>query len=56
MREYMMNQKEFAEFIEIDIKSLSNWERNISRPNLEIALKIAKKLNKKVEDIWYLED
>ncbi|WP_073249257.1 helix-turn-helix transcriptional regulator [Caloramator proteoclasticus] len=56
MREYMMNQKVFAEFIEIDIKSLSNWERNISRPNLEIALKIAKKLNKKVEDIWYLED
>lgn len=56
MREYLMNQKEFASFIKIDLKSLSNWERNISRPNLEIALKIAKKLNKKVEDIWYLEN
>lgn len=55
MREYMMNQKEFAKYLGTDIKNYSNWERNVSRPNLEKALEISKKLNRTVNDIWYLE-
>ena len=55
MKEYMLSQTELANKLGIDIKSYSNWEREISRPKLEIALEIAIKLNKKVEEIWYLE-
>lgn len=55
MKEYMMNSGEFAEYIETDIKNYSNWEYNRSRPKLELAIKIAKKLNRKVEDIWYFD-
>ena len=55
MREYMMAQVEFAKFIGRDIKNYSNWEGNRSRPKLELAMIIAKKLNRKVEDIWYFE-
>lgn len=55
MREYMMAPGEFAKFIDTDIKNYSNWEANRSRPKLELAMIIAKKLNRKVEDIWYFE-
>ncbi|MCX7903292.1 MAG: helix-turn-helix domain-containing protein [Caloramator sp.] len=55
MREYMMNQKEFAKLLKVDDKTYSNWEKNYSRPILEKALEIAKILNKRVEDIWFLE-
>ncbi|WDU82247.1 helix-turn-helix transcriptional regulator [Caloramator sp. Dgby_cultured_2] len=55
MREYMMSAGEFAKYLGTDIKNYSNWERNVSRPNLEKALEISKKLNRTVNDIWYLE-
>ena len=55
MREYMMNQKEFAELLKVDDKTYSSWEINHSRPNLERALEVAKILNKNIEDIWFLE-
>lgn len=50
-----MSPGEFAKLIGTDIKNYSNWESNRSRPRLEIAIEIAKKLNRKVEDIWYIE-
>ncbi|MBU3106709.1 helix-turn-helix domain-containing protein [Clostridium gasigenes] len=55
MKEYLMAPGEFAKYIGTDIKNYSNWETGRSRPKLEIALKIAKKLNKTVEEIWFLE-
>lgn len=55
MKEYLMSSGEFAKHIGTDIKNYSNWESNRSRPRLEIALKIAKKLNRYIEDIWYVE-
>lgn len=55
MREYLMAPGEFAKLLETDIKNYNNWESNRSRPRLEVALEIAKKLNRKIEDIWYLE-
>lgn len=55
MKEKTMSPGEFATFLEVDIKVYSNWENDRSRPNLEKALIIAEKLNKSVNDIWYLE-
>lgn len=55
MKEFLMSPGEFAKLIGTDIKNYSNWESNRSRPRLEIAIEIAKKLNRKVEDIWYIE-
>lgn len=56
MKEYMMKQKEFAEFLGVNNKSYFAWEKETIKPSIEIALEIAKKLNRRVEDIWYLEN
>lgn len=55
MKEYMMNITQFANVISIDKKVLSSWENDKSRPTLERALEVAAKLNKNVNEIWYLE-
>lgn len=55
MREFMMAPGEFAKKIGTDIKNYNNWESSRSKPRLEIALQVAEKLNRKVEDIWYFE-
>ncbi|HIG0360369.1 helix-turn-helix transcriptional regulator [Clostridium botulinum] len=55
MQEHMMNITQFAEYIGVDNKILSSWEKNKSRPTLERALEVSKKLNKNVNEIWYLE-
>ena len=55
MSEYLMTGKEFAEMLNVGRTTYSNWEVGNSRPNLDIALEIAKKLNRNVNDIWYLD-
>lgn len=55
MREYMLPAIEFCKMFEVSLAVYSAWENNSSRPKLEKALEVAKILNKKVEDIWYLE-
>ncbi|MBU3098402.1 MULTISPECIES: helix-turn-helix transcriptional regulator [Clostridium] len=55
MREYMMNQTEFSKVLGYDLKTVSNWEREVSTPTLERAIGVSNKLNRKVNDIWYLE-
>ncbi len=55
MREYMMTPGEMAKFLDTTIKNYNNWESNRSRPKLELAMEIARKLNRKIEDIWYFE-
>lgn len=55
MREYAMNQKEFAEYLNIENTTYCNWEIGTSKPKLEKAIEIANKLNKDVKQIWYLE-
>ncbi|NME95381.1 helix-turn-helix domain-containing protein [Clostridium cochlearium] len=55
MREYMMEPQEFAKFIDINYKTYYSWERGTAGPSLGTALEVAKKLNKKVEDVWYLD-
>lgn len=51
----MVNMTQFAEMLGVDLKVLSSWERGKSKPTLERALEISNKLNKNVNDIWYLE-
>ncbi|HIG0358260.1 helix-turn-helix domain-containing protein [Clostridium botulinum] len=55
MQEFMMAPGEFAKFLDIDIKTYSNWERERSKPPLDRALRISEKLKRDVREIWYLE-
>lgn len=56
MKEYMMKQKEFAEkVLEMDYRKYNNYE-NGTTPSGEAMLYIAKKLNRPVEEIFYLVD
>lgn len=55
MREYMMNPGEFAKMLKVPNTTYSNWESEVSKPPLDKAIIIASKLNKKIEEIWYLE-
>lgn len=54
MRKYMCSQVEFAKILNIDYRQYNRYE-NGTVPKLSTALYIAKKLNKKVEDIFYLD-
>ncbi|MDU6295295.1 helix-turn-helix domain-containing protein [Clostridium celatum] len=56
MREYMLNQKDFCKLIGISQSTYNPIENNIKQGNAETILLIAKGLNRKVEDIWYLLD
>lgn len=49
-------QKDFANYIDVSQANYNKWENNSSQPGMETILKIAKKLNMKVEDIVYLEE
>lgn len=55
MREYMLSSKEFCEILNIPESTYSKIESNKQQGNIETILKIAKALNLKVEDIWYLD-
>lgn len=53
MREYAMNSSEFAKMLGINLTTYSQWESGTNTPKLEKAFEIARKLNKKLEDIWF---
>nr|WP_041700833.1 helix-turn-helix domain-containing protein [Clostridium kluyveri] len=55
MREYMMNPKEFSKLIEVNLKTYYAWENGTSIPSMKKGLKIAEKLNKRLDDIWHLK-
>lgn len=50
-----MNLTEFSNMLGYDISTVSGWEKEKVKPELERALDVAKKLNRNVNDIWYLE-
>jgi putative transcriptional regulator len=50
------NQTEFAERCQVSRQTIHSIEVDKYTPSVELALKIAKNLNKKVEDIFFLED
>lgn len=53
MKEYMMSQKEFADFLAFNYTSYNQIEANKKSVSLENAYDIAKKLNRNIEDIWF---
>jgi putative transcriptional regulator len=55
MREYMMEPGEFAKLLGVNVKTYYGWELWTTGPSLKIALEVSKKLNKKIEEIWYLD-
>ncbi len=55
--ELMINkQKEMADKLGLNQAQYNRYERQEMQPSIEIALKIAKMLNKSVEDIFYITD
>jgi Predicted transcriptional regulators len=50
---YIDTQVEMAELLDVRPEQYNRYERQITQPSLEIALQIAKKLKKTVEDIFY---
>lgn len=55
MKEYMLNQKEFAALIDVLPDNYSRLENNKTQVSLERAIIIAKKLNKSVEDVFEVD-
>ena len=51
-----MSQKDFSGKLGIERSTYNTLELNKVQGNAETLLKIARALNRKVEDIWYLED
>lgn len=56
MKEHMLNKKEFAEYLGVPELQYGRYENSYNQPSLEMALKISKKLNKTVNQIWFIED
>lgn len=56
LKDFMIDSKaEFARKLNVPVQTYTNWEKELSYPNLSLAYEIARKLNKKVTEIWYLE-
>lgn len=54
MKEYGLYPEEFSKILEVNLKTYYTWENGSSIPSMKEGLRIAKKLNKMLEEIWYL--
>lgn len=52
MQEYMLNKRDFAKKLDIAEQQYSRYENGQTNPSLEIAMKIAYTLQKKIDEIW----
>ena len=55
MKEHMMNKREFAKKLDIAEQQYLRYENCVTTPSLELCLRIAETLSKKLDDIWFLE-
>ncbi|MGN2371437.1 helix-turn-helix transcriptional regulator [Clostridium botulinum] len=55
MTEYEEEPKEFADRLKVKLKTYYVWESGAALPSSKKIFKIAKILNKKVDEIWWLE-
>ena len=55
MSEFFLNKREFAKVLDISENQYIRYENNKNSPSLEICLKISDKLNRTVNDIWYID-
>ena len=53
---YEMKQKEFAEYLELNLSQYNRYEKQNAQPALEIVLKIARKLGLSTDEIVYLDE
>ena len=49
-------QNEMADLLGIQQQQYNRYEKQNVQPSLEVALRMAKKIKKSVEDIFYLEE
>lgn len=54
--ERKIKKGEFAKLIEVAPTTLSLILKEESTPTLQVAMRIAQKLDLKVEDIWYFDE
>lgn len=54
--DYRMNQKEFADFLAISAFSYNRYEKGTRQPSLEVALQISEKVNRSVNEIFFLTE
>lgn len=53
---YIDSQVEMAKLLDLRQEQYCRYENQKPQPTLEAAMKIAQKLGKQVEDIFYIED
>jgi DNA-binding XRE family transcriptional regulator len=51
-----MKHGEFAELMGVSLTTASGWITGRSRPTLEVAFEVARKLDVDITEIWRLED
>jgi DNA-binding XRE family transcriptional regulator len=56
MKEYMLQQNEFAEQLQVDISHYNRWENNRMQPSSEMMFIICKRLQKSIEEVFYRAD
>lgn len=54
MKEYLMTISEFSELLNINISTYSQLESGKRLCSIPVALEISNKLNRNVNDIWFL--
>lgn len=55
MKEHMMEPAEFAALIKVNIKTYYSWELGKAIPSMKEGLRVAKEINKRLDEIWYLD-
>ena len=55
MGEFFLSKRDFSKKLDIAEQQYLRYESGQSNPSLEIAIKISIKLNKHVDDIWYID-
>lgn len=54
MGEFFLSKRDFSKLLDIAEQQYLRYENGQANPSLEIAIKISIKLNRTVNDIWYL--
>lgn len=54
MGEFFLSKRDFSKFLDIAEQQYLRYENGQANPSLEIAIKISIKLNRTVNDIWYV--
>lgn len=55
MQEYLEEPADFAKRLGISLKNYYKYEDGTTKPRLDVAVDISQKLNRTVNDIWYLD-